>query len=149
MSRGFRHAGISEQAGAAIRRLADARALLAAGSPHTRGAMYLAGYAIECRIKAKAMERRACRTLRDLAAKITLPSERVFAHRLEPLLRDLLGRSIQERLNNPGSLVRSDWVHVNRWDPQWRYDKSNPARPEAEHFVGAVVRVFRWLEANA
>src|SRR5436309_1519664 len=60
----YEHGGITEQAKAAIKRRADARVL--ATQAHWRGAMYLAGYAVECRLKARLMEMYRARTLAGL-----------------------------------------------------------------------------------
>jgi len=71
--------GMSEQRKAAIKRLRDARFLLDQQTGqnwrdqsglHSRGAMYLAGYAIECKLKAIAMETFRCRTLEELRVKL-------------------------------------------------------------------------------
>jgi len=110
--------------------------------------MYLAGYAIECRIKARAMERHRCRNLQELAKKKGLATDDVFSHRLESLLMDLMDAKIASALLTPGSSARQSWLAVNRWTPQWRYDKSNPNPEEAERFVNAVDDIFRWLGSN-
>ncbi len=55
--------GISEQSKAGKHRLDGARALL--NAVRWRGAMYLAGYAIECQLKAKLMRMFNCRHLRE------------------------------------------------------------------------------------
>ena len=55
--------GVSEQRKAAFKRKRDAWALHTQGPLHARGAMYLGGYAIECKLKAIAMEIHQCRTL--------------------------------------------------------------------------------------
>ena len=43
--------GVSEQRKAAFKRKRDAWALHASGPKHARGAMYIGGYAIECKLK--------------------------------------------------------------------------------------------------
>jgi len=48
------YSGITEQTKASVHRLDDARALLR--EQRWRGSMYLAGYAIECQLKAKLMQ---------------------------------------------------------------------------------------------
>lgn len=133
-----------DQRKAALRRRADARRLLEAGANHTRGAMYLAGYAIECKIKAVAMERFRCRTLASLAQKWKVDDREVYTHNLEVLLGRL---GVLDRLK--ASPVGMDFrFQVNRWRTSWRYDRHNPTLPQANAFLDAVDRVLRWLEAN-
>src|SRR6058998_2914290 len=84
------YTGVSEQAKASTHRLDDARALFNAG--RWRGAMYMAGYAIECLLKTKLMRRFDCRHLRELEDELqrrqVLPVRAtVFTHQLEMLLR--------------------------------------------------------------
>ena len=54
---------------AGLKRLGDAKALLRKGRARGRGAMYLAGYAVECKLKAIAMEIYDCWTLEQLARR--------------------------------------------------------------------------------
>src|SRR6266481_6353569 len=82
--------GVSEQAKASTHRLDDARALL--NAVRWRGAMYMAGYAVECLLKTKLMRRFDCRHLRELEEELqhrgVLAAEAtVFTHQLELLLR--------------------------------------------------------------
>ena len=56
--------GVSEQSKASMHRLDDARALI--NAERWRGAMYMAGYAVECLLKTKLMQVYGCRTLREL-----------------------------------------------------------------------------------
>ena len=58
------HNGVSELAGASRQRLADAKALLNAS--RWRGAMYMAGYAVECLLKTKLMHIYNCQNLGEL-----------------------------------------------------------------------------------
>src|SRR5690349_24208834 len=93
MSRSDFH-GITEQGKAAFKRLRDAEALLSEidsdrwrrqKGRHARGAMYLAGYAIECKLKAIAMEIHRCRTLAQLASKLGADERDIYTHGLESL----------------------------------------------------------------
>ena len=84
------HNGISELAEASRQRLADAKVLLDAS--RWRGAMYMAGYAVECLLKTKLMHIYNCKNLRELEdllrQRSILPADRtVFTHQLEDLLR--------------------------------------------------------------
>jgi len=51
----YRHSGRSDQAKASQKRLADAHRLQ--HEARWRGAMYLGGYSVECKLKARLMER--------------------------------------------------------------------------------------------
>ncbi len=82
--------GVSEQGKAGKHRLDDARALL--NAVRWRGAMDMAGYAVECLIKTKLMRMFDCRHLRELEDELqrrgVLPSHAtIFTHQLEVLLR--------------------------------------------------------------
>src|SRR5262244_1655519 len=84
------YTGVSEQARASTHRLDNARALLNAG--RWRGAMYMAGYAVECLLKTKLMQIYSCRTLHDLEGElqrrgVLTEQTTVFTHHLELLLR--------------------------------------------------------------
>ena len=82
--------GVTEQGKAAKHRMDDARALL--NAVRWRGAMYMAGYAIECLLKSNLMHMFECRHLRELEEELhrrgMLPQQgTVFTHQLEMLLR--------------------------------------------------------------
>jgi HEPN domain-containing protein len=139
--------GVSEQRKAGRHRMDDARALSSAF--RWRGAMYLAGYSIECLLKTKLMEMFGCRHLRELEQElqrrgVLAADATVFTHHLERLLR----------LTNALDRLRHNKEHwqlfnmVNRWVPAWRYaaDPSNPG--DAEDFLEAVDKVCHWIENN-
>lgn len=141
------HTGISEQAKASKQRLEDARTLLSAS--RWRGAMYLAGYAVECLLKAKLMLMYGCRTLReledDLQRRGVLSSQAtVFTHQLELLLR--LTQRLAQLRQNP--LLWRQFTLVNRWIPAWRYAADTGYRQDAEDFLAAVAEITDWLEHN-
>ncbi len=82
--------GVSEQGKAGKHRLDDARALL--NAVRWRGAMDMAGYAVECLIKTKLMRMFDCRHLRELEDELQRPGvlhshATIFTHQLEVLLR--------------------------------------------------------------
>ncbi|QYK46991.1 MAG: hypothetical protein KF838_09360 [Phycisphaeraceae bacterium] len=143
----LRHQGITEQAKAAFHRKRDSRALFDDGANHTRGAMYIGGYAIECKIKAKSMEIYKCRSLSELRAKRELSEDQVFIHGLESLIVNLLPNDVSKRLR-AGSAWRAFTSQVNLWSPQWRYRQDNPSREAALNFLDAVDEVWNWLEKN-
>jgi HEPN domain-containing protein len=139
--------GVSEQEKASKHRLDDARALL--NAVRWRGAMYLAGYAVECLLKAKLMRMFDCRHLRELeeqlqARRALSPQGTVFTHQLELLLR--LTNATDRLRQNP-----ENWQMfniVNRWVPAWRYTADLSKRDDATDFIEAVEGLSRWIEHN-
>ncbi len=125
----------------------DARALF--NAVRWRGAMYLAGYSIECLLKTKLMQMFDCRHLRELEEElqrrgVLAAQATVFTHQLEVLLR--LAQAL-DRLRQNGSLW-SQFNIVNRWVPAWRYTADLSRREDAEDFLEAVEGVARWIENN-
>ena len=144
---------VTDQRKAAFKRLRDAKKLLdyqeavdwrQTKGKHARGAMYLAGYAIECKLKAIAMEVNRCRTLQELQAKWAVDERDVFAHGLESLIKRL---PVYERFTN-SSVWKPFTAQVNRWRPSWRYDPDDYPNGNAAEFVQAVQMVYDWLENN-
>lgn len=79
-------AGISEQHAASYRRWEDAKALHAA--MRWQGAMYMAGYAVECALKATLMREFGVRTLSSLDQMLTQRhghGRSMFTHDIELL----------------------------------------------------------------
>ncbi|HOC99254.1 MAG TPA: HEPN domain-containing protein [Myxococcota bacterium] len=138
------HDGRSELFKVAIKRRADARRLYEGGRPHYSGAMYLAGYSVECKMKAIVMEIMGVVTLRGLAEKLRMDDGDIYTHGLDAILelsplRDQLRRSD----------VWLDFVsQVNRWRPSWRYDPRERSGAEAKRYLDAVDRVYNWLDAG-
>lgn len=139
--------GVSEQSKAGKHRMDDPRALL--NAVRWRGAMYMAGYSIECLLKTKLMHMYDCRHLRELEEElqrrgVLSAQASVFTHQLELLLRLAHGL---ERLRQSEEHWRL-FNMVNRWVPAWRYtaDRSNPE--DAEDFLAAVARISQWIENN-
>jgi hypothetical protein len=130
---------------AALKRLNDAKALLDAGPGHARGAAYLAGYAIECKLKAIAMEAFGCWTLQALADRLKVNEQDVYTHGLEALLRHLPLYNNFKR----SPVWRTDFAaRVNTWKVSWRYDPHDWSQSEAQDFVASVERVYKWLDSN-
>ena len=139
--------GVSEQSKAGKHRLDDARALL--NAVRWRGAMYLAGYAIECQLKTKLMRIFDCRHLRELEEELQQRGKltgaaTVFTHQLESLLRLANGL---DRLRQS----RENWEMfniVNRWVPAWCYAADLSNREDADDFLAAVEKVLHWIDSN-
>ena len=141
------HDGVSELAGASRQRLEDARALLNAS--RWRGAMYMAGYAVECLLKTKLMHIYDCKNLRELEdllrQRSILPVHRtVFTHQLEDLLR--LTPGYNRLMQNRDTLALFN--KVNRWIPNWRYTSKLTDRREATEFMTSIERFMHWINNN-
>ncbi|HEY8751323.1 MAG TPA: hypothetical protein VIM11_25290 [Tepidisphaeraceae bacterium] len=136
--------GVSEQRKAALKRKRDAWALLEKGPSHARGAMYLGGYAIECKLKSIAMEIYRCRTLAQLAIRLRLKDSEVYSHGLEASAKNL---PLYGRLQK-SPVWRDFSSYVNRWRPSWRYDPNDFTSAHAEAFLQALDRVYHWLDSN-
>lgn len=108
------HNGRSDLSKAAVKRRADAWHLLRSGLPqHTRAAVYLGGYAIECKLKVAAMEAYDVWTLADLAARLGVDDREVYTHGLIALLEHLPARARFRR----SAVWRDFAVEVNHWRP--------------------------------
>ena len=141
------HDGVSELAVASRQRLEDARALLNAS--RWRGAMYMAGYAVECLLKTKLMHIYDCKNLRELEdlllQRSILPVHRtVFTHQLEDLLR--LTPGYNRLMQNRDTLALFN--KVNRWIPNWRYTSKLTDRREATEFMTSIERFMHWINNN-
>lgn len=141
------HDGISDQANASRQRLEDAKVLLRAS--RWRGAMYIAGYAVECLLKTKLMQIYDCKNLRELddvlQRRFVLPTGgTIFTHQLETLFK--LTPSYHRLQQNPDIL--SLFNVVNRWAPKWRYVSKQTTGDEASFFIDAVEKVMHWIDNN-
>ena len=129
---------------AAWRRLRDAQALLHAGEAHTRAAMYLGGYVVECKLKAIGLEIYNCWTLDELASKWQVPDHEVYTHGLEAFARRL---PLYNRLTWSGVWLDFSGT-LNQWRPSWRYNPRVVSITTASAFLDSVQRVYHWLDSN-
>jgi HEPN domain-containing protein len=142
-----RHSGVTDQVRASRHRLDDAQALFEKG--RWRGCMYVAGYSIECLLKAKLMQRFGCRTLEKLedelhARRLLRRGRSVFTHELELLLRLLDG--LERARSDRRGAERFDLV--NKWVPAWRYNPDPANRDTAATFLAAVRALRSWVMNN-
>ena len=139
--------GRTELQKASARRLKDAESLLRQGPWHAHCAMYIAGYAVECKLKAIAMEIHKCQTLDELAQAWGVDEREVFTHGLECFARRL---TLYQRFRQ-SSVWRDFSGQVNKWRPSWRYkpgEVHGSIVVKAHLFLDAVRKVHKWLEAN-
>lgn len=106
--------------------------------------MYIAGYAVECKLKAIAMEVNGCRDLEELRKRWRVSEQEIYTHGLEALARRL---PLYTRFRR-STAWRSFAAQVNRWRPSWRYDPHDHLNSSAAQFIDAVRDVYNWLEAN-
>lgn len=114
-------------------RLADARALLSTGvAARFSGALYLAGYAVECALKA-----RICVAV----GAAVLPRQHEH-HRLEVLAA---------AAGQPDGRTCETWAErvsflASRWYVTLRYKLPTPARREVELFINRAEEFVGWLK---
>ena len=131
--------GVTEQSKAGIHRREDAHALL--GATRWRGAMYLAGYSVECLLKAKLMRMYGCGNLRELEEELQRRGllavhATIFTHQLEILFRLANGL---DRLRRNAQLWPVFNI-VNLWIPAWRYNPDLSNHEDARDYLSAVER---------
>jgi HEPN domain-containing protein len=139
--------GRSEQSKAGKHRREDAQVLFE--HRRWRGAMYLGGYALECLLKVRLMERFGCDSLAQLEPLLIRrgllsATQTIYTHRLERLLQ---AAQAQDRIQ----ASPADWgnfVIVNQWVEAWRYNPSLATESEAAEFLDALDLVLRWIESN-
>jgi len=144
----FLYSGRTEQHKAALRREADA--LVLKESRHWRGAMYLLGYAVECRLKAQLMEKYRADTLEELADMLNRRIRReldLFNHNLE-LLFDLL--DVRDKLiGRDGDQKNLRAFHrCSRWRVDWRYRPDEGNELECRLFFDAVKQFLSFVQQN-
>lgn len=150
---------ISHYARVAPQRLQDAEELLQPPSlpvrskqeqsRHLRGAVYLAGYSVECVLKqyiishepnAETLEE-ALQARRDRGENVP-DIQGVAGHDLNLLFRlTELAAALDADKNR-----KIDWGICNKWKSTWRYDPSVPK--DAQQYVESVRRIYEWVKAR-
>ena len=126
-------------------RLKEARSLLKNG--HYHGAYYLAGYAIECALK-------AC--IAKNSRKYALPPKvntvrQIYSHELIPLFKVAgLWTTFEEGKKNNNDL-QINWTTVKDWGPESRYEKSITEQ-DASGIYSAISNrqngILRWIRQH-
>ncbi len=158
------HDGIGEYRKAGARRLRDAQELLeppslepheqGAQTRHLRAAVYLAGHAVECVLKAYLISRQASAlTLLQAVSARRAQGESLpnilsvpnilgeDGHRLDLLLT--LSGLEGLLLTNKGR--QQDWGICFKWKSPWRYDPTVPSREYATEYIDAADRFCEWV----
>lgn len=122
----------------AMQRFEDAQFLLAAG--RTTGAVYLAGYSVECMLKALILSM-ASRKKRLQVLSLFRSSK---AHDYDWLKRLYF--------KNGGaafpSLISRGFAYVDPWSTDLRYKPGTIRQPDAEAFLTAVEQIIQWADGR-
>ena len=144
----------------ASRRLEDAKELLEpptldaqrsdADRRHCRGAMYLAGYAVECLLKAYLIQNLNSPTLASAIDKLNEQRLRRGLERVENIARTAAGHKLSylvrlaDLLQYPAYDPKL-WGRVALWSSSWRYETDLVMRSSALEFVEDVQAAVDWL----
>ncbi len=122
-------------------RLAEAKLLLESGLPS--GAYYLAGYAIECELKAVIA---AGFRANEIPDKSRVNS--IYTHNLRDLLSLADLKSPIENDMNENSGLRESWATIRKWSEHARYEIWTPdAAATMLEAVGAADKgLLQWLQ---
>jgi hypothetical protein len=134
------YSGRTEQNKASQHRQVDAQKLREA--KRWRGAMYLLGYAIECALKAKLMERHDLWDLHALgeflSARLHGPVD-VFTHSLHTLMN-----WSEAELRMDRGTVQS-WGIIRRWQVDWRYSPDQGNEVACGEFFEAAKAMLQFV----
>jgi hypothetical protein len=128
----YAYEGRTEQRKAALKRQWDANLLREAH--HWRGAMYMLGYAIECKLKAKLMEKYGVHTLTQLEDELSRRDGNKIKLGIHSLPKLFELTKADHRLD---SEQRRRFSVCGSWDHNWRYDPSDGNETECDDFFGA------------
>jgi len=122
----------------AKQRFSDAELLLAPEHNRTTSAVYLAGYGVECMLKALLPERVPESQHNSIEGFFRRPS----GHDLRLLVRELRRRS---PFAVPSDIERT-LVRINTWTPNLRYTAGSIRRSIADEFLRDVGRLIQWFD---
>lgn len=126
-------------------RIAEAEALLSLSKPLPDGAYYLAGYAVECAIKAC-----IAKTVKKYDFPDKQLANKAYTHDLEQLLRhaELELEFEAEARGNPA--LAQSWSVVKEWSETCRYERH--ALAKARKMIAAIVHetngMLPWITAR-
>ena len=122
----------------AKQRFADGELLLKAG--RTTGAVYLAGYSVECMLKAMLIEA----TPKGGRVALVRSFRGAKAHDFEWL------RYEYRRLNCPPipPEIHESFLLVSTWSTEYRYHAGTIEASDAENFVSAAEAIIRWADGR-
>ncbi len=143
----------------AVKRLEDAKELLEpptfdpqrsdADHRHLRGAMYLAGYAAECLVKAYLIQHMNAQTLAAAVDILNQQRRQQGKEPVEQIARTAAGHKILYllQLTDLPQYPAYDpmWARVAQWRSSWRYETDPVARADTENFLKDVQAIVNWL----
>jgi HEPN domain-containing protein len=103
--------------------------------------VYLAGYAIECIVKALIVVRTEVASRGSMLN--TLKTDKRFGHNL----RGLRAALVQRGVALPRS-VATEFLFASTWSEQMRYDPSERDLPDAEKFLKAARTIVAWADRS-
>jgi HEPN domain-containing protein len=124
---------------AAGQRLDDATFLL--DSERTTAAMYLAGYCVECMLKALIVTQ-AGKSKKD---EVLDEFRGAGAHNYDRLLA-MYEKYCGSRPSKKNKELAEAFVIVGSWSTDMRYDPGTMPADDAERFVEAVRRIWKWAD---
>ncbi len=118
---------------------------------HNRGAKYLAGYAVECTLKAYLIDQEECQSLRTAQLRINERRRNRGQEPIEQIASSAAGHNIYylvgltDIAERPG-YDRVLWSRLSGWKSTWRYLHDTPKREHAEGFLRDVRAAVKWLQ---
>lgn len=131
-----------------MKRLIDARRLYA--QRRWRGAMYLAGYSVECKLKARLIEMYGLHTLEQLELEVERRLGRpvsLFTHSIEVLFALTGARERLLRDPKRPAALRA-YQTCNAWRPAWRYSADDGSEDACAAFMRAVEEFGQFIDHN-
>ena len=156
------HDTIRDYRRAAERRWSDARELMEsptrdaersdAKQRHLRGAMYLAGYAVECMLKAYLIQQTNAPTLSSAMERLNRRRKGLGLQPVKNIARTAAGHQIAYLVQltdletaYPG-YNRGLWARVGAWKSSWRYESDPVSLETAREFLEDVEAAVNWLQ---
>jgi hypothetical protein len=125
----------------AFQRFDDAEILLRSKPSRTTGAVYLAGYCVECILKALVLSVTPRGLVKQTEEAITRGSE---GHDLESLRQRYANRT---HARMPADVVRH-FLRWNSWGPRIRYQSGIMKEPVAKQFLESARRILQWADTR-
>jgi len=120
-----------------------------ADTRHTRGAMYLCGYGIECLLKAYLIAQHPpLQRLSDVLKEL---------RKTDPNVRDICGSAGHDLpylltltgLSKGMDSTRKQQMSLfTKWSSSWRYNPKPADRNDAQSMVSAALELLRWIDSQ-
>lgn len=121
-----------------------------AAKRHLRCAMYLAGYAIECLLKAYIIEYENCQSLTEAQERINNKRMSGGQEKIDRIASTSAGHDIYYLIGLTDLSTRPGydpklWGRISIWKSTWRYEHDTTERKIAEKFLADVSQGVNWL----